>query len=258
MYKDKMVAAIKNKGKVLREFKDHVYIPFNSEYEISLKNLNTRRVCVHIEIDGTKVTGDGLVIRAGQSIDLERFIDNGNLEQGNKFKFIERNAKVEKTRGIGVEDGLIRIEFEFEKELPQNNWGVLRGAGTQTDAIATTWLSNTNYGGDIISKGTNISLSSNVAASASSDNTFSFCEPRQNDVGITVKGSISDQKFYTTSFIGDGVKEVMVLKLLGETDNGKVNEPITVKAKPKCTTCNHQNKATAKFCSECGTGLVIV
>lgn len=257
MYKDKMVAAIKNNGKVLREFKDQVYIPFGSEYQISLKNLNTRKVCVHIEIDGTKVTGDGLVIHAGQSFDLERFIDSGNLDQGNKFKFIERNAKVEATRGIGVEDGLIRIEFEYEKQVTQFNWDVAKFSGVlhsaaSADAIASTWITNTSYGsGDVISKGGNMTLS----ASASS---LGFAETIQNDQGITVKGSVSDQKFYTTTFTGDGVKEVMVLKLLGETNNGKIEKPVTVKTKSKCITCNHQNKATAKFCSECGAGLTIV
>jgi len=49
-----------------------------------------------------------------------------------------------------------------------------------------------------------------------------------------------------------------VQSVLGETeDNKAIREPITVKAKPKCTTCGKQNKATAKFCSECGTALVI-
>jgi hypothetical protein len=258
MYSNKMAAAIKVNNRVLREFDgDKVYVPFNSEYQISLKNLNSRRAIVHIDIDGVRVTGDGLVVRANQSIDLERFIDNGNLESGNKFKFIERTNNVERARGIFVEDGLVRIEFEYEQMLPQINWdsAMFRGAISKSaDAVSTTWLSNTSYGGsDLIARG-NSTLSCSASASATS---YSAPMP-QNDVGITVKGSVSDQKFHTTSFTGDGVKEVMVLKLLGETENGKVEQPITVKAKPKCTTCHHMNKATAKFCSECGTSLIIV
>jgi rRNA maturation endonuclease Nob1 len=53
-------------------------------------------------------------------------------------------------------------------------------------------------------------------------------------------------------------KHTIVLKLLGETpDNKPVSKPVTVKAKPKCTTCGKMNKAHAKFCVECGTALEI-
>jgi hypothetical protein len=56
----------------------------------------------------------------------------------------------------------------------------------------------------------------------------------------------------------DPEKHSIVLKLLGETpDNKPVLKPVTVKAKPKCTTCGRQNKAHAKFCVECGTALEI-
>ena len=88
MYHNKLAAAIKSNGKVLREFKDTVYIPFASEYSILVKNLESKRAIVHIYIDGDRVTGSGLVLKAGQEVDLERFIKNGNLSEGNRFKFI--------------------------------------------------------------------------------------------------------------------------------------------------------------------------
>ena len=80
-----------------------------------------------------------------------------------------------------------------------------------------------------------------------------------NDAGITVAGSKSDQKFRTvTGVYGDGTKHNIVLKLLGETpDNVPVLKEVTVKSKPKCTTCGRQNKHTAKFCTECGTSLEV-
>jgi tRNA(Ile2) C34 agmatinyltransferase TiaS len=82
----------------------------------------------------------------------------------------------------------------------------------------------------------------------------------QNEAGITVEGSVSDQQFRTVSdIIGDGTKHVMVFKLLGMTeDNQRVVQPVTVKTKPKCKTCGRVNKANSKFCTECGTSLTIV
>ena len=81
-----------------------------------------------------------------------------------------------------------------------------------------------------------------------------------NDAGITVPGSISEQKFQVVAgFQTEDEKHVIILRLLGETaDNKPVVKPVTVKAKPKCITCGRVNKATAKFCQDCGTALEIV
>ncbi len=120
MFNQKLVACIKVAGKVLKEQKDQVFLPFGSEYSIFLKNLNSVRAAVRIQLDGQDVTdGKDLIVQPNSSIDLERFIKNGNLTTGNKFKFIERTGKIEAHRGIGGEDGLLRVEFQFEKVTPK-------------------------------------------------------------------------------------------------------------------------------------------
>ena len=80
MYHQKLVACVKVDGKILRESGDSVSIPFGSEYSILLKNLNTVRVQVKVSIDGTEATeGTWLVIQPNSSVELERFIRNGNM-----------------------------------------------------------------------------------------------------------------------------------------------------------------------------------
>jgi rRNA maturation endonuclease Nob1 len=81
-----------------------------------------------------------------------------------------------------------------------------------------------------------------------------------NDAGITVPGSESNQKFsMVSSFYTEDEKHVIVLKLVGVTERGvQYVAPVTVQAKPTCQTCGRVNKATSKFCSECGTSLVIL
>ena len=115
MIAEKMIACLKVNGKILREVKDTVFVPFGSEYSILLKNLNSVRALVNIQIDGQEVCPDGLVLDANREVDLERFVKDGNLSAGNKFKFIERTASVEKHRGVKAEDGIIRISFKYEK-----------------------------------------------------------------------------------------------------------------------------------------------
>ena len=269
MYNSKLVASIKANGKVLREFKDTVYIPFGSEYSILLKNLNTVRALINIYIDGDNIVPGGLVLNAGQEIDLQRAIRNGNMTEGNKFKFIERTGKIEDHRGIKLEDGLIRIEFQFEKvykrqdgiQWNNNAWqpssmdsyygGVMRSATTS----APSYMEGTAACSGMSYATTSMAVGATLSASAAT----SYNAAPQTETGITVAGSKSDQKFVTASwFATEREKHNIILKLLGETeDNKAIREPITVKAKPKCTTCGKQNKATAKFCSECGTALVI-
>jgi hypothetical protein len=264
MYSNKLAVAVKSNGKVLREFKDSVYVPFGTEYTILIKNLNSVRALVDVSIDGTDVGGGvSFVVAPNSEVELERFITNGNMNVGNRFKFIERTGAVEAHRGIGVEDGLIRISYQFEEAVPAyvppTKWDVV-GPGT---------LRGGYYGsaGDVHYKGLmgstvchdSYSLNSTVGATSCSV-TNNAVNMSTNDVGVTVPGSLSTQQFnQVASFRTEKQEYVMVIRLLGETETGKqVSAPVTVKTKPRCITCGHQNKATAKFCSECGTALQIV
>lgn len=254
MYDNKMVVAIKNNGKVLREFKDTVLVPFGSEYSVLLKNLNTVKALINIFIDGENVVPGGLVLAAGQEIDLERSVKNGNLTEGNRFKFIERTTNIENgPRGAKLEDGIVRIEFEFEVQKPlilkRSMIGPIFASGS-SDHSTGDWK-------DSALLGTTLNVNSVMRSSAVTGQSANTTPV--NDVGITVPGSKSEQRFQEAAwFQTDQVKHNIVLKLLGETaDNKRVTEPITVKHKPECITCGKKNKATAKFCSECGTSLTI-
>ena len=274
MYSNKFVATLKNNGKVLREQGDTVYLPFGSEYSVLLKNLNTVRAQVKIEIDGQDVlNGSSLIVNPNTDLELERFLTNN--DRGNRFKFIERTSSIEQHRGVGATDGIVRIEFQFEKPyIPpvytprpdpfintpwygSNNVGsfnvngALRGVdytkGESTKAVATSAVNTTLM---------NMSITSSISevhdGMATMDCAF-------NDAGITVPGSISEQKFRTVQgFALEHQKYAIVLQLKGETEYNKVVKPVTVKAKPKCITCGKVNKATSKFCANCGTSLELV
>lgn len=273
MYSSKLVAAIKANGKVLREFKDEVYVPFGSEYSVLLKNLNTVRALVNISIDGQDVVDGGLVINPNSEIELERFVKD--LNKGNRFKFIERTGGIEKHRGVKLEDGLVRIEFKYEKRLPQYDWNEINKwkIGTPTPGVyynTPLWNSTPVVGSPL--RGAYATSVSTTGASpgpqfmncsatySNSMPTMDSCDVSVNNIGITAPGSVSEQKFQEASWFPTETETfVMVLKLLGETEQGKqVQKPVTVKAKPKCSMCGKLNKAAAKFCGECGTGLEIV
>lgn len=300
MYQSKLVASLKANGKILREFKDTVYIPFGSEYSFLLKNLHTTRAVVNIFIDGTNVVEGGLVIDAGCEVDLERYVKNGNLTEGNRFKFIERTQAVEDgPRGIKLEDGLIRIEFQYEQPRPvlQTKWipghyeydwyqanntlnrglfnspvyggttGISGSTGDRFSVTASGSVAQMNVNGALrgvdYSKGESVKATAAAAIDKVAPNTMELHDGMAtmdwNDVGITVPGSRSEQKFSTVTMGAmEAEKHTMVIKLLGETpDNKPVLQPVTVERKPECITCGKKNKAHAKFCTECGTALEI-
>ena len=296
MYSNKLVASLKANGKILREFKDTVYIPFGSEYSFLLKNLHTQRALVNIYIDGDNIVEGGLVIAAGQEVNLERYIKNGNLTEGNRFKFIERTAAIEEgPRGVKLEDGLVRIEFQYEKpplrvsELPRSifnhidfnnisgNMGTSQYPGVTDKYSSWIQASSTSYSTNVngAMRGVDFSQNGSATAQAASAQVDKYCADKgiiselhdgaatmdwcQNEVGITVPGSKSTQKFQTVTMGAmEAEKHSMVIKLLGETpDNKPVLKPVTVERKPECVTCGKKNKAHAKFCTECGTALEI-
>ncbi len=244
-----------------------MFLPFGSEYSILIKNLNTVRAIVHVNIDGQNMTKDGLVINANSEVELERKITD-NMNKGNKFKFIERNDAVEAHRGVKLEDGVVRIEYQFEKTysyqpiyyVSPTIWygsGPYFG-GVSTSATSSSPLRSTATGSASAAYGAlnNSQVSYNSSETLSASN---FVEQGLNDAGITVPGSESNQKFNTvSSFPLEYEKHVMIFKLLGETaDNEPIRKPVTVKSKPKCSTCGRTNKAHAKFCSACGTALQV-
>jgi hypothetical protein len=315
MFQDKLVTAVKHNGRVLREQGDTVFMPFGCEYTLFFKNLNSVRALVRVSVDGTDATaGTSLIVPANGTVELERFLIAGQMDRGHKFKFIERTQKIEDgPRGIQAEDGLIRVEFEFEREAAKireeivtrtyinDYWhrtyprwpevwcstGVLRGmSGSLQNSVqsSTTFAANASEKATFTAtSGEGMTLSANASAGPSQAftnqvNAAYNPESIQEDFffpaaaggkgskvesfnapGITVPGSISEQKFTPGQwFPTDGQKHVMVLKIMGKIGETVVEAPVTVKTKVTCPTCGTENKFGTKFCAECGTSLVVL
>lgn len=294
MYSNSFAVAIKHNGKILRETKDLVHLPFGSEFTVLIKNLNSRRAKFTLHIDGTDVLGgEEIIVNANSEVEMKRFIRNSNMSEGNAFKFIERTAAIEDgPRGIKVDDGIVRIEFWFEQEKPEikiNNiyWDKHHYTNTYHQPQGPFWGSITYGSGTMGSSGnmrgiasiagdagatysaTSASVSApTLGASAVAQNAVygdvkgTFADKADvflNEVGITVPGSKVEQTFTPVyGFKSEEQSNVIVIRLAGKKGETEIVAPITVKTKQKCTTCGHVNKSTAKFCSECGTGLEIV
>ena len=272
MYSDKLVVAVKHNGRVLREQGDTVFLPFGCEYTLHFKNLNSVHALVRVSVDGQDATkGTSLIVPANGSIDLERFLEAGQMDKGHKFKFIERTTKIEDgPRGVRAEDGLIRVEFEFERQAAPIQY---QPFPVEHIVIGRNYIDSHRWYKSPYGPYWNVAFADvsahdgsackNIDRAVLSSSAHSGAVTAQaaslNDVGITVPGGVSDQKFKLGSYFPtDGQKHVMVLKLLGQVGETKVEKPVTVKTKQECPTCGTKNKFGTKFCKECGTGLTLL
>lgn len=284
MHKKNFVAAIKVGGKVLRESSDRVEIPFGSEYSVLLKNLDTVRMQAQISIDGQNATG-WLVVNPGDSVDIERFCRQ-NYDFGNRFKFIERTERIEQHRGVGAEDGLVRIEFKREKvyDPPKivehhtyhhhyYDYPIIKPCWTWPVRPYITWNTTNNTGDNVQKLGLLRSSTQHQAGqgqvfscaaqeftgagsiSPSSNTKLMASASVENDAGITVEGSISNQKFVSVADFNCEAPEVIVLHLVGRKGQAPIKVAKTVDVRLSCHTCGKKNKGIAKFCIECGTNL---
>ena len=269
MYNNKLAMAIKVGGKVLREKGDTVLLPFGSEYSVLIKNLHPYRVKLSIFIDGNDIS-DGatsFILDGGSEMDIERFLPRGNHNKGNRFKFIERTESIEQHRGIKIDDSLVRVEYEFEREpakiVPRP---ILVGYDYDPyynpNRLPHSWphykdLWHSSGIGSGVSSSNMMAASSVLRGQPSNASLNNLVA--SGDAGITVAGSVSDQKFsHTSGIISDGVKHSMVLKLVGAIEEVAVVRPVTVSSKLYCSSCGKSNKSTASFCGACGTSLDLV
>ncbi len=114
MHSNKLVVTLRGpNGKFLRELGDKTYVPFGSEYSIYIKNLNSVKAVVSFEIDGKKPRKDSFIVYPNDIFELKSDDDN------RAFKFIAKTANISKHRGDRIDDSMIRISWQFEKELPK-------------------------------------------------------------------------------------------------------------------------------------------
>jgi len=271
VYSKKFVVVLKVDGRILREFNHEnlsefesecsLLLPFGCEYSLMCKNLESRPAKMRMWIDGEDVlSGNAILVRANSSVNIDGFM-NSNGKITNKFKFIQKTDQIIEHRGDKIDDGMIRVEWQFEKPKPvevhvnykYSDWF----PAVPVIKYPTLWYNNTTYtsSGNVCPVG---ACASTPTASFSGEASFSSCA--QPDEGITVKGSQLSKQFYT-SYIGDLEENshVVIIRLKGtDKKDHKVIVPVEVKTKIQCPTCGNVSKSGNKFCANCGTCIIEV
>ena len=250
VYRENFIAVIKNKGKILRENRGVIKLPFGSEYEVLMKNKNSVRALVNVEVDGKDALGgNGLIVNSNEEFTLKGFMKGTYVK--NRFRFINKTKQISDYRGDRVDDGIVRVEFKFEKSVPQPQiWYDWNNVRPLDNTIPISGLDFTS-GSPMV-----IYSCSNVGSSSFASNTAKCSSPCSEE-GITVKGSKVDQNFsYGSMGELETSSYVINIKLQGYKSSGKaLKRPITTKTKIQCPTCGKKSKSSAEFCFRCGTFL---
>lgn len=289
-----MAAICINKSRLKTYHKDKhptFYLEKGQEFQIELFNPTSDTILAKIQLNGNHISQGGLVLRPGERVFLERYLDVAK-----KFKFdtyeVANTAEVRKA----IEDnGDFKVEFYKESKptylygssitissspitrtnIDYNSTGnpSLRSFGTtnlndtynltgalnasSSTNIASSYFSNTSTvaGGDAASYSSEVTMDS-LSFSDEMASTKSLKSKRgiskTIETGRVEAGSQSNQKLeYVSKSFDYWPFHTVEYKLLPISQ--KVNSVADVNVKRYCHNCGAKQKPEFKFCPSCGT-----
>ena len=234
----------------LKSYGEKIYLKSGTHFEIELFNPKTTKVLAMISIDGVAISSAGIVIRPGQRVFLERWIDEPK-------KFLFETYEVDapgfhltpEIANAIKENGKVKVEF-YDQSLPSN-----------LTIMPTTWtydpMSQPIYGGTTHNQvyfTTSLGGSNNIIGqtnSTISSSTSSAVNLTSLETGRAERGAGSDQGFTNDNSSYTSWNSVTVyMQILPESQ-----KPVEVaEIRNYCTNCGTRHKKSSwKFCPNCGT-----
>lgn len=243
--------AFVTKGKKrIKQFDGQVYLSDGDEYEIELFNPTQEVVLAKIKIDGDYIAGGGIVLRRGERVFLERFLDSPD-----KFKFSTYvvNGNNKEVQDAIKSNGYVEIEF-YSEYIPTMPNRTIYGGNTYTYSMGDTingnpiTFTNTGMGSTSTSTFYNASLTSTNTLAGPNIRSLS----NKIETGTTEKGSSSDQTFQHTNKTFNSFSFYNVAwQILPTSQKQYTAEEVSVNY---CGNCGAKRKKDSfKFCPHCGT-----
>jgi hypothetical protein len=273
-------AYITKDRKRLKQFGQNVYLNNGEEFELELFNPSSTTVLAKIKLDGSYISGGGIVLKPGQRVFLERYLDDAR-----KFKFETyevdgtSNEVLDAIAGNG--DVVINFFDEYKQPVWNNPITFVGGSyfngntytlptyvdnpytvngGVSTFTTTNVNYSSTNTGGINFNtassntfEGPNIRSKRGILKSkpnSRSEVTMDMLSMDSIETGRVEKGGSSDQSFKTVDkTFNHHTCATSIWKILPVSQ--KVYEKQELKV--YCTNCGKKRKKDSdKFCSSCG------
>ena len=231
----------------IKQFEGQIYLNDGDEYQIELFNPTSNHILAKIKIDADYLSGGGIVLRPGERVFLERFLDTNN-------KFVFRTYQVGKeavNTGALANNGYVKIEF-YQEQTKLNSYPnypnrlIYSGNGYGGITYTTNTLGNTSF----TTSGTTLTTSTAYFNNATP--TSVIVRNNKVETGLTEKGESSnqtftnsDREFYSYSFHN------VAWRILPTSQKQYRKEELSV---AYCGECGAKRKKdTFKFCPHCGT-----
>lgn len=245
----------------VKQYTDNtVYLNDRDEFEIELFNPTTNKILAKIELNGKSI-GSGIVLRPGERVFLERYLDEAK-------KFLFETYVVDKDNGDvmrAIKDNG-KIEVFFYTETTFYNINLTGGCYSWTSTIwpsqpNTYTTSNTTQVRDIPQGSISYRSGNNYNCFYSNTNSFSHGAPAAGvvqsklsaniETGRIEKGSNSNQGFtYDNTSFNSWWLWKSEWKILPFSQKPLENRDIKV----YCTKCGTKRKKQShQFCPNCGT-----
>jgi len=246
------------------------YLQKGQEFQLELFNPTVKTILAKIFLNGNAISQGGLVLRPGERVFLDRYIDVAK-------KFLFDTYEVSNTSEVkqAIEDNG-DFKVEFYREYTPNYFGTTLGGYynfgdylSNIGSISTNSNINGYYGGNITltttSSNGNLNLTTNDTYLSNSiptslnymstpegPNIRQVKSKKTIETGRVEQGSESDQKLQTVNKNWEHYPfHTIEYKMLPLSQ--KINTTDDVKVKRYCTNCGSKLGPTHKFCSNCGS-----
>lgn len=254
-------AHITVKKQRIKQFENSVYLKDGDEFEIELFNPTNTTILSKIKINGNFISQTGIIIKPGQRVFLERYID---VDKKFAFSTYEINGKNKEVLDAIQDNGLVEVYF-YREDLNKFFNNIILNS-TNTSSVPYSTLTNTL--GTITTTssqpywqliGNNVNYSSNTLTnsdflSMTTPNTNLRSKKSLTETGRVEQGDKSDQKLtYTNNYTFEHMTFHKVIWKI----HPHSTKPIEVtELKKYCHNCGTKiKKSTYKFCPNCGTKL---
>lgn len=249
------------KGKQrIKQFNSTVYLNHNDTFEIELFNPNQNRILAKIKLNGAYITSGGIVLRPGERVFLERFLD---VDRKFVFSTYSVNGDSKEVKDAIALNGFVEIEF-YSEYFPStstfltNSWGNIT---TNTPwHYPSTVTANANANITFTSNASNAMFSSNVGGVVTDSLSFGVADMNMqslnNDLaGGNVRGDIRKKSLSKQVETGRVEKGSVSNQQIGYTDGSFLLSPfikINWQIKPTSVKPYTAEEIGQRFCGECG------
>lgn len=269
----------KNRQRIKQHDNNTVYLKNGDEFEIELFNPQSFKVLAKIILNGKSI-GSGIVLRPGERVFLERYLDKAQKFLFETYSVSGNNTEVEKAI---QNNGTVEVKFyqeDFTHTLLQsldnyphiyydnqlNHGNQFNTFGTCNNTGNATGITRSFFNSSVTTSNcSNVqpsSLSFTTSSTLGMDSLKDFApqqtpslqsQKKTKETGRIEAGSNSDQTFtYDSTRFTHWTTWTTTWKILPVSQKALVKEDLKV----FCTECGaRRKKDTHKFCPQCGSKL---